>query len=217
MKTRISWTIAAALAVAVVARADCGFCGSGGKKTESHSHAHAHAHAELGKPAPDFTLKDVNGETHKLASYKGKIVVLEWINHECPVVNRCHDRKVMTETIAKFEGKPVVWLAVDSSHFAEKKASNSREWAKKRGIEYPILLDAKGAVGHQYAAKTTPHMFVIDKNGVLAYAGAIDDDPYGKKPEARNYVADAVTSLLNGSAVATAKTKSYGCSVKYGS
>jgi peroxiredoxin len=222
MKTRTSWIVAASLALTVPVWANCGSCGSGGHKDKgghdhAHAHGHSHAHAEIGKPAPDFTLEDLSGKTHKLSAYKGKIVVLEWISHACPVVNRCHSSKIMAKTAAKFEGKPVVWLAIDSSHFAEQKATESRGWAKKQGIEYPVLLDASGKVGHLYAAKTTPHMFVIDKNGVLAYTGAIDDDPYGKKSDRRNYVEDAVTSLLQGSAVATAKTKSYGCSVKYGS
>lgn len=212
MKTRTSWIVTASLAVSVPAWAHCGFCGVGEKKDD-----HSHAHAEVGKPAPEFILKDLAGKVHKLADYKGKVVVLEWINHECPVVNRCHDGKIMAKTAAKFEGKPVVWLAIDSSHSAEKKAGNSREWVRKQGIDYPVLLDAAGQVGHLYGAKTTPHMFVIDKNGVLSYTGAIDDDPYGNKESKRNYVEEAVTALLKGSAVATAKTKSYGCSVKYGS
>jgi peroxiredoxin len=198
--------------MALPAWAHCGVCETGAKKGD-----HSHAHAELGKAAPDFTLKDLNGNEHKLSNYKGKVVILEWINHTCPVVNRCHVGKIMTQTAAKFEGKSVVWLAIDSSHFAQQKAGDTREWAQKLGIDYPVLLDAAGKVGHLYDAKTTPHMFVIDKNGVLAYTGAIDDDPYGNKANKRNYVEDAVTSLLNGSAVATAKTKSYGCSVKYGS
>ncbi len=211
METRISWIVTASLALALPAGAHCGSCGTGAKKGDE-----SHAHVELGKPAPDFALKDLSGNQHKLSDYKGKVVVLEWINHTCPVVNRCHAGKVMEQTAAQFEGKPVVWLAIDSSYFAEQKASETREWARKQGIDYPVLLDASGKVGHLYDAKTTPHMFVIDKNGVLAYTGAIDDDPYGNKANKRNYVDEAVSALLSGSAVATAKTKSYGCSVKYG-
>ena len=220
MKTRSSWIVAASLALTVPVWAHCGSCGVRGKKDshdQDHGDGHSHVQAEIGKPAPDFTLKGLDGKEHKLSEYKGKVVVLEWINHACPVVNRCHNSKIMTETAAKFEGKPVVWLAIDSSYFAEEKAADSRQWAKRYGIDYPVLLDAAGKVGHLYAAKTTPHMFVIDKNGVLAYTGAIDNDPYGTNGDKRNYVEDAVTNLLKGSAVATAKTKSYGCSVKYGS
>ncbi len=143
-------------------------------------------------------------------------MVLEWINHQCPVVNRCHKTKTMSGTLTKFKDKPVVWLAIDSSHFSEEKADSIRKWAEEQKLEYPILLDAAGKVGHTYGAKTTPHLFVIDQKGVLAYKGAIDNDPYGNRDEGkRNYVVEAVTSLLQGSAVVTASIKSYGCTVKY--
>ena len=221
------WISAAVMAIAVPAWAHCGFCGSGGQAeekgtTDKTGHAahdegsHDHAHAEIGKPAPEFSLTGGDGKTYKLSDFKGRVVVLEWINHECPVVNRCHDSDLMSETMAKFESKPVTWVAIDSSHFCEDKVEGIRAWAKKQGIEYPVLLDANGAVGHAYDAKTTPHMFVIDQKGTLAYSGALNDDAYGSKGEdARNYVAEAITSLLDGSAVATSSTKPYGCSVKY--
>ena len=91
-----------------------------------------------------------------------------------------------------------------------------RKWAEQQKLEYPILLDAAGKLGHTYQAKTTPHLFVIDQKGVLAYKGALDNDPYGNKKEGKqNYVVEAVNSLLQGSTVVTATTKSYGCSVKY--
>lgn len=214
MKTRMSWVGATFLVVAVPVWADCGFCGKGGKVSKDQQ-SHSHAHAEIGKTAPDFTLKDVDGTEHKLSDMKGKIVVLEWINHQCPVVNRCHASNTMSKALAKFKEKPVVWLAVDSSHFCADKVEDIHKWTEKQKIGYPYLLDANGKVGHIYDAKTTPHMFVIDKKGVLAYAGAVDNDPYGKEKNKRNYVEEAVTSLLNGSTVATATTKSYGCTVKY--
>lgn len=200
------------LIASVPAWAHCGKCGVGEAKGD---HGKAHAVAKVGKPAPDFALKDVDGSVHKLADLKGKVVVLEWINHECPVVNRCHDAKLMATTAAKFADKPVVWLAIDSSNFAEKKSAEIRAWNDKRKLSYPVLLDASGEVGHHYGAKTTPHMFVIDQKGVVAYIGAPDDNPYGDKENATNYVEAAVSSLLNGSTVAVASTKSYGCSVKY--
>lgn len=211
MRKRASWIVSALLVFAVPAWADCGFCGKGGKGQDAHSHAHA----EIGKPAPDFTLKDVDGTEHKLSDLKGKVVVLEWINHECPVVNRCHNKGIMKSVTAKFKEKPVAWFAVDSSHFCQDKVAPIRKWVQKNKISYPYLLDAPGKVGHIYAAKTTPHMFVIDRKGILAYAGAIDNDPYGKSESKRNYVEEAVSALLNGSAVATATAKPYGCSVKY--
>jgi len=142
--------------------------------------------------------------------------VLEWMNHECPFVQRTHGKDtVVNKLVAKFQGKPVVWLGVNSSHFAESKADEIRRWVKDNEISYPVLLDADGTVGHQYEAKTTPHVFVIDQQGMLAYAGALDNDSFGKEPKARNYVDEAVTALLNGSTVATSTTPPYGCSVKY--
>ncbi len=212
MRTRMSWVGITLLVIAVPAWAHCGFCGKGGQTREGQR---GHAHAEVGKPAPEFTLKDVDGKEHKLADLKGKIVVLEWINYQCPVVNRCYAANIMSNTLAKFKDKPVVWLAIDSSHFCEDKVDDIRKWVKEKKIERPVLLDAAGKVGHLYRARTTPHMFVIDKKGVLAYAGAIDNDPYGREDNKRNYVEEALTGLLNGSTVATATTRSYGCTVKY--
>lgn len=172
-------------------------------------------HAQVGKPAPEFTLKNLEGKEFKLSDFKGKIVVLEWINHECPVVNRCHGAKVMSNTIAKFKGKPVEWIAIDSSSFCAEKVESIKKWTTQQKITYPYLLDAAGEVGHLFDAKTTPHMFVIDKNGVLAYSGAIDNNPYGKEENVTNFVEQTIKSLLNGSTVATKTTKPYGCSVKY--
>lgn len=213
MKMRSVLIMVGLSVTAVPTWADCGACGASNK---SGSGPRTHTRAEIGKPAPDFTLKDLEGVEHRLSDLKGKVVVLEWINHECPFVNRVHSpNSVMTGTLAKFRDKPVAWLAIDSSHFSEKRVDKIREWVKKREIEHPVLLDASGRVGQAYEAKTTPHMFVIDPNGVLAYSGAIDDDPYGREDRKRNYVEEAVTALLNGSTIATTATKSYGCSVKY--
>lgn len=210
MKIRVGLAAAAVMAIAIPVWAHCGFCGSG-KKSE-----HSRAHAEVGKPAPDFALTDVDGKEHKLSALKGKVVVLEWTNHTCPFVRRHQsEERTMQKTFAKFGGKPVAWLAIDSSHFCAEKRADIKSWIKDKNIAYPILLDPKGEIGHMYGAKTTPHMFVIDQKGVLAYAGAIDNDRYGEKETKRNYVEEAVTALLNGSAVAVASTKSYGCGVKY--
>jgi peroxiredoxin len=172
--------------------------------------------AVIGQAAPDFLLKDLSGKEHRLSDYKGKIVVLEWTNHQCPFVMRHQGTlKTMQSTYAKHKDKGVVWLAVNSSHFCEKEAGNIRKWAKEQGIDFPILLDASGEVGRRYGAKTTPDMFVIDRQGLLAYSGAIDDDPRGRKNSRRNYVDETLGALLNGSTVAMARTQPYGCSVKY--
>lgn len=187
-------------------------CGGSGSSADA---AERQAPGRIGKPAPDFALKDVNGKEYKLADYKGKVVVLEWTNHRCPVVNGYHKEGAMKKTLAKFAGKPVAWLAVDSSSFCQDKIDKIKEWAVENKVEYPILLDAPGRVGRAFGAKTTPHMFVIDQKGILAYKGALDDDPMGTKESARNYVDEAITALLNGSTVATSKTKPVGCSVKY--
>jgi len=205
--------------MAIPAWAHCGHCGvgeskGGGAKT-GHAHDHSHAHAELGKPAPDFTLTDASGKEHKLSDMLGKVVVLEWTNHKCPFVNRHHDSGLIAKTPAKFEGKNVTWFAIDSSQTCEKDRENISAWAKKRNLSYPVLLDAEGTVGHLYNAKTTPHIFIVDQKGILAYMGAPDDDGDGTKDNPRNYIEETVTSLLAGSTVATARTKSYGCSVKY--
>jgi len=166
-----------------------------------------------GDKAPAFTLKDVDGKDVSLADYSGKIVVLEWINQQCPVSHGKHKDKTMQDTAKKFEGQPVVWLSIDSSHYADPKAN--KDYAEKMGLTYPILHDQDGKVGKAYGAMTTPHMFVIDKEGVLAYAGAIDGGKAKGDEAPRNYVAEAVDALLKGSTVAVASTKPYGCSVKY--
>ncbi len=171
--------------------------------------------AEIGKPAPDFTLKDMDGKEHKLSSLKGKIVVLEWATHKCPFCLRHYKEKTMANTYTSFKDKGVVWFAIDSSNWAEKDKDQIGKWWKEQGSPFPYLLDADGKVGRAFGAKNTPHMFVIDVKGVLAYQGAIDDDPDGTKDKDVNYVADAINALLKGTAVATATTKPYGCSVKY--
>ncbi len=171
--------------------------------------------AQIGKPAPQFNLKDFNGNEHKLADFKGKIVVLEWSNHQCPVCNRHVRAGTAEKVLANFKNKPVEWIGIDSTKTSAENVSNIRAWAKKTGIKYPILLDAPGEVGKLYGAKTTPHVFVIDQKGVLAYMGAMDDDSAGNKTDSRNYVEEAIRALLEGSTVATSRTDPYGCSVKY--
>lgn len=170
--------------------------------------------AEVGKTAPDFMGKDLDGKDVKLADFKGKIVVLEWVNMDCPVCQRHVKAKTASNTMTKFAGKPVVWLGVDSTKTADANKDKIKTWAKDGGLTFPTILDGSGKIGKAYGAQTTPHVFVIDKDGKLAYSGAIDDDPDGKGAKT-NYAEAAVNSLLAGSAVATTTTKPYGCSVKY--
>lgn len=169
--------------------------------------------AEVGKAAPSFELKDESGKVHRLSDYKGKVVVLEWTNPECPFVKRHYVAKTMDTTNKSFAGKDVVWLAIDStSHNTPQK---SAAWKKEEGFSYPVLQDASGATGKAYGAKTTPHMFVIDGEGIVRYAGGIDDDPRGKVQKPNNHVQAAVTAVLAKKTPPAQSTKPYGCSVKY--
>lgn len=169
--------------------------------------------AQIGKPAPDFTLKDESGKEVKLSSFKGKNVVLEWTNPGCPYVLGHYERGTMKNLAEKYRGKDVVWLAVDSTNQAT--ADKSKEWVKKWGLGYPELQDADGKVGKLYGATNTPHMMVVDKDGVLRYRGAIDDDASDSKKVKTNYIDTSITALLAGKAPDPAETKAYGCGVKY--
>lgn len=208
MKRSTSWFATALLLVAVPVWAQS----DSGSKAGKYGHG---PQAKIGEPVPNFTLQGVNGKDFKLAEFKGKIVVLEWINYECPEVNHCYASQIMTNTWKKFKDKSVVWVAIDSNHFCKDKVENIRTWIKRQKLEYPYLLDADGKVGHMFGAKKTPQMFVIGQNGVLAYSGAIDNDPQGKEQNKRNYVEEAITSLIDGSTVAMPKTKPYGCKVNF--
>ncbi len=170
--------------------------------------------AEVGQPAPAFNLKDEVGASHALDQYRGKIVILEWTNPECPFVQRHYGGKTMQRTLSSFAGKKVVWLAVDST--SHNTPAKSKAWKAEQAFPYPVLQDQSGEVGHAYGAKTTPHMFVIDEKGVLRYAGGIDDDPRGRSTTPTNYVEKAVNALVTGKAVSPSTSDPYGCSVKYG-
>jgi peroxiredoxin len=180
---------------------------------DSKKEANKEVGPAVGDKAPSFTLSDQSGQKHSLSDYKGKIVVLEWISPECPFVQRHYKNDLMQKSHKKLAGEDVVWLAIDSSHF--NKPKDSKKWIKKHDIAYPILQDPKGKVGQEYEAKTTPHMFVIDKKGIVRYNGAIDNDEFGKKETRKNYVAQAVKALKQGNKPDPSKTKPYGCSVKY--
>ncbi|MGA2801037.1 MAG: redoxin domain-containing protein [Verrucomicrobiota bacterium] len=176
---------------------------------------------DIGKPAPDFTATDINGKTVKLIDYKGKIVVLESYNSDCPFCNNQYRTGAMQALQSDLAAKGVVWLIVNSvnpKHPSYRTPEQAKkEWADKKIIATAWLDDNSGAVGHLYGMKTTPDMFVIDKNGILVYAGAIDNkpDPIHDPKTARNYVREAVDDLLAGKPIEVSQTKPYGCSVKY--
>jgi peroxiredoxin len=168
--------------------------------------------ATLGAEAPAFTLNDSRDKAVNLSDFKGKIVVLEWINRDCPIDTRVIDGKRISAVHDKFKDK-VVWLAIDSS--AAHTRADYEKTIEQFKLTYPVLNDAKGTVGHLYGAETTPHMFIINTDGKLVYKGGIDDDPQGTKVAPVNYVDKALTELTAGKPVSVAESKPYGCTVKY--
>lgn len=191
-----------------------------GEGTKSAA-AGGEAMAKVGSAAPDFTLKDTTGKEHKLSDLtkSGKIVVLEWFNSGCPFVVRHHDKyKTMADTAKKYADKNVVWIAINSGAPGKEGYGKDADAIKNWKMAYPVLNDETGKVGKLYGAKTTPHMYVIDSKGILAYAGAIDDDRKDEKPADKkiNYVAKALDEITSGKPVTNAETQAYGCSVKYG-
>ncbi len=177
--------------------------------------------AEPGQPAPDFAVKDCCGENVKLADFEGKVVVLEWYNRDCPFVKKHYGSKNMQKLQEKYTAQGVVWLQVVSSAAGKQGSFANMEEAMKdmetQGSKATkLLLDPDGKMGQAYGAKVTPHMFIVGKDGKIAYAGAIDDDNAIKfNPAAKNYVAAALDEILAGKPVATASTQPYGCGVKY--
>lgn len=176
----------------------------------------------VGAPARDFRLTDADGRDHRLAQYRGKTVVLEWNNPGCPYVQKHYKSGNMQRTQAAAVGAGAVWLTVNSGapgkqgHMSGAQAKTFVSEQKARPSAY--LLDPRGVVGKAYAATTTPEMFIITPQGRVAYMGAIDDKPTSKVediPGARNHVLAALGELRGGKPVSVAKTRSYGCSVKY--
>ena len=168
----------------------------------------------VGDTAPGFTLADTAGNEVSLSDFKGKIVVLEWLNPDCPFVKRHYKAGTMKNLATQYAGEGVVWLTINSTHYMD--AAANAKFKADNELPYTILVDQSGEVGHLYGAVTTPHMYIIDAQGKLVYIGAIDDDPRGSKGEsAVNYVAVALDEVVAGKAVTTAETKPYGCSVKY--
>lgn len=178
----------------------------------------AFAAGEVGSVAPDFKLQGIDGKTYSLADFKGKTVVLEWVNPKCPFSDR-HAREQTMSNLVKQHGE-VVWLGINSTnpqHANFLKPAQHQEWVEKNGINYAVLYDETGRVGKAYDAKTTPHLFIIGRDGKIDYNGAIDDDPPGNKAlTARvNYVDGGLDAEKAGKEPDPASIKPYGCSIKY--
>jgi hypothetical protein len=189
------------------------------------------AKAELGKPAPDFTLTGVDGKTYKLSELKGKTVVLEWFNPDCPFVKHARGQGELKTMAAKVMSDSLVWLSINSN--GPGKEGNGLERNKaaigEYGMTNPVLLDEAGAVGKSYGAEKTPHLFIVSKDGTLIYRGGIDNAPIGKVDGARprlpdskegelvNYVKAALDDYSAARALRLSDTPPYGCSVKYSS
>jgi peroxiredoxin len=172
---------------------------------------------DSGERAKPFTLNSFNGKTVSLGDYRGKTVVLEWLNYECPFSRYHYDTEhTMIDLAKKYKNQDVVWLAINStSHSTPEK---NKEFAAKHNLPYPILDDRAGTVGRAYGAKTTPHLFIISPRGQIVYNGAIDNSPMGKTPEGKekmNYVDKVLAALVANRDIDVRETKSYGCSVKY--
>ena len=184
--------------------------------------AAAHANATVGLPAPGFALSDTNGKAVNLADYKGKTVVLEWHNPECPFVKKHYDSANMQSLQTKYTKDGVVWLAVNSTEpgHQEYKKPDVMNGILKSSKASPTayLMDESGSTGMSYGARTTPHMYIINPQGTLAYAGGIDDKRSANIADiksAKNFVAAALDEMKAGKPVSVATSTPYGCSVKY--
>jgi hypothetical protein len=180
----------------------------------------ARAAIESGKPVPEFTFTDLSGTTRKLSDYRGKVVVLEWLNPGCPFVLRHYRSGNMpaTQTVAAADG--AIWLQVNSTAMGDLDPQKTVEWQKKQGVVATAYIrDQSGELGRLFGAQTTPHLYIIARDGTLAYQGAIDDQPSASLPmttSAHNYVKAALAALKAGKPVEKATTEPYGCGVKYG-
>lgn len=178
--------------------------------------------SEIGKPAPEFSLISPDGKTYNLSDFKGKVVVLEWINYGCPFVKKFYKSGKMQELQADAIGQEVVWLSICSSAPGRQGHMDAAGWAEaNKTNKYAgtsVLLDEDGKVGRQYGARTTPHMYIVDAEGNLAYNGAIDDYPSTNPKDiakAHNYVSATLKEVLGNKPVKHSTTKPYGCTVKY--
>lgn len=187
--------------------------------------AYAHAASggpQVGKPAPAFTAVDSKGQTVKLADLRGKTVVLEWTNHDCPYVRKHYNSGNMQKLQSEAANDGVVWLSVISSMPGSQGHVSGDEadalTAKRKAAPTHVLIDEKGAIGMQYGARVTPHMYVINAEGTLVYMGGIDDKPTASVSDvngATNYVREALAAVKKGEAVPTTTSRPYGCSIKY--
>jgi len=178
----------------------------------------------IGQTAPDFTLKDIDGQACSLSGFKGKTVVLEWNNPDCPIVHKHYDSGNIPSLQKAAIANGVVWLLINSGapgrEGADYSADEIRAWLKERGsAPTAYLRDPTGRVGHLYGAKTTPHLFIITPAGLVVYNGAIDSIRSARQsdiPKAENYVKEALDAVKAGTPVAKPATQPYGCSIKYG-
>lgn len=175
--------------------------------------------AESGRPAPDFAFADLAGQSHRLADYRGRIVVLEWLNPACPYVLRHYKSGNLPALQARAATDGVVWLQINSNAMGDLDARTTREWQKKQDVVASAFIrDTTGTIGRLYGAQKTPHLFVIARDGTLAYQGALDDQPNGSVATvstAQNYIQAALAALQAGHPMSPAATEPYGCAVKY--
>jgi peroxiredoxin len=185
--------------------------------------------AQIGQPAPDFSLKDTDGQTFSLSAQRGKVVVLEWFNPDCPFVKHARGKGPLRELAKQRQSDELVWLSINSGAPGNQGHGIERNKAAKSeyGMVNPVLLDETGQVGRSYGALKTPHMFVIDEKGVLVYRGGLDNAPMGVVDDARPraagtqagelspYLITALDEVTQGRAISLADTPAYGCSVKY--
>jgi peroxiredoxin len=182
----------------------------------------AHAAPSVGQAAPEFALKDASGKTVKLSDYRGKYVVLEWTNPGCPYVQKHYDSGNMAATQREAIAKGAVWLSLNSTHKGHSDylaPAAVASWQKERqALPTALLADEEGATGKAYGARTTPHMYIVNPQGHLVYAGGIDSIPSSSPadiPKAVNYVRQGLAEALAGKPISLASTRPYGCSIKY--
>lgn len=206
MKARTRWTSIFGLTVALLGASTLALAQADKKETKG---------AKIGEAAPAWTLKDIKGKEWKNTDFAGKIVVLEWVNPQCPVCKGAHKDGRIAKMVTDLKAEGAVHLAINSSHFTT--AEENEKALKAYGVEYPVLLDVEGTTGKAFGARTTPHLFVIDTTGVLRYSGALDNNAKGDKSgsDLINYAVNAVKQIKAGETVTPDYTQPYGCSVKY--
>ena len=176
----------------------------------------------VGQPAPEIALKDAGGKTVKLSDYRGKYVVLEWTNPGCPYVKKHYNSGNMAATQQDAAAKGAVWLSVNSTekgHFDYMEPARLAAWQKERKLQAAAtLMDEDGVAGKAYGARTTPHMYIVDPQGRLVYAGGIDSIPSNNTDDIKqavNYVKQGLGEAVAGKPISAATTRPYGCSIKY--